>query len=71
MMRKICDVCGRPFETRKWSKMYCGECMLTMHKATKLEEKPKESNNNQKILEQVREATKLHLSYGQYVGRGK
>ena len=71
-MRAICDVCGLEFQARNEYDKYCNECRLTMHKAVRPEEKPKQITKfNTKIVEQVREAMKLGLSYGQYMGRKK
>ncbi len=70
-MEKICDICQLPFEAAHDWDMYCPECRLTKHKALKKEEKPKPTKTNKKLIEQVKEAARLGISYGQYKGRQK
>ena len=63
----ICDICGAEFEAPSRMFDYCPDCRGLHSIPEKKEEK--KSNPNDKLLEEVREATKQGLSYGNYKGR--
>lgn len=68
---KQCDVCGREFEPRHETDKYCNDCRVEMYKASPIKKPEPITSRNDKLMEQVREAAKLGLNYGQYKGRQK
>ena len=68
-MKRTCHICGEEFEARNKFNTVCNICRLDMYRAQKQQSKEK-THVNQKIIDQVKEATKLGLSYGQFKGRG-
>lgn len=67
MAQVICEYCGAEFFAVSSKRKICGDCLMELYKSTK--EKPKKSKANQKLLEEVREATAHNMSYGQWKGR--
>lgn len=68
MVILTCDICGVEFEAPNRMHKYCNDCQLDGYKSIK-HEKPK-TNPNQKLIDDVRAATKQGMSYGTYKGRG-
>ena len=66
-MWNTCIYCGEEFEAATTQKKICADCYTELYKAP---QKPKPKKNpNSKLMEDVREATKHNLSYGQWKGR--
>lgn len=68
MIITICDMCGVEFEAPNRMTKYCTDCQLDGYKSLKPEKA--KTNPNQKLIDDVKEATKQGLSYGRYKGRG-
>ena len=62
-----CDICGDPFVSPHCMKKLCPYCKMNEGRSVYREEqrRPKQNPNN-KLADQVREATKLGVSYGEY-----
>lgn len=71
MAEVYCDLCGRKFMALTKNRRMCTECFVDQYRSTHEEEKKPATSStaNQKIIEAVREVTKLGLSYGEYKGR--
>lgn len=67
MVILTCDMCGVEFEAPNKMAKYCTDCQLDGCKSIKHEKR--KTNPNQKLIDDVREATKSGLSYGNYKGR--
>lgn len=62
-----CIYCGFEFEAETGHRKICDDCF---DKVYKLPKPPKKKPNpNEKLMEDVREAAKHNLSYGQWKGR--
>ena len=74
MCIKECEICGAEFKSLTLGQKYCSSCRAGLFISTKeemkQEPKKRKENPNQKIYDEVRAATKLGLSYGNYKGRG-
>ena len=69
MTIKECEICGLEFRALTLGQKYCSECNEEMYKSIKPEQ-PKR-NPNQRLIDEVKAATKAGLSYGKYKGREK
>ena len=65
---KKCDVCGKDFIAPTAYAVCCNECKATMYKSLEQERKHHKTKVNQGIIEAVKEATALGMSYGEYMG---
>ena len=74
----ICKVCGKPFVAKTTLAMYCPECgkitesrrAVERDRQKRAEARAKKNRKpNAEIVEMVKQATKMHLSYGEYVAR--
>lgn len=71
-MRIKCERCGRTFqplyseryEPTNEELKYCNRCIVIIHQ----EQQKKKYNPNERLEADVREATKLGFTYGQYKG---
>ena len=72
---KICESCGKEFRELTKIQKFCSDCNYELYRSVKFEDKhnevkrPRKNNPNQKLIDEVKEATKLNLSYGVYKGR--
>lgn len=67
----LCDICGVEFEAKNGYEKYCKDCRYQRpYKADMKEPEPIKATTKN-IMEAVREAAKLGLSYGEYKGREK
>lgn len=64
-----CEYCGYDFEADTYMRKICDSCLKELYRSSKKNEK--KENSNAKIIELVREASKLGLSYGEYQRRMK
>ena len=62
---KNCKTCGAEFKVSKDRRFYCCEACKKRHKKKKIDVK----SNYDSIADIVRKATKLGMSYGDYVAR--
>ena len=65
---KKCEVCGHEFIARTASAICCNDCKAEMYKSMEAEKKRQKTHINQGIIDAVKEATALGMSYGQYMG---
>ena len=68
MVRLICDMCGVEFDAPNKMHKYCNDCQLDGCKSLRAD-KPKHKNPNQRLIDDVKAATKAGLSYGNFKGR--
>ena len=68
-MYLICDMCGSDFQAKNRYEKYCKECRYKRLTKTVLKQPEPIKSTTQKIIETVREAEKLGLTYGKYKGR--
>lgn len=69
-MRKICECCGVEFKPLTLTTKYCSDCNYDLYRSIRLEEKKKPNKNpNKRLMEEVKLATAMGLSYGNYKGR--
>ena len=71
MVIVTCDICGVEFEAPHMKIKICNDCQLSCYKSLQNEQKAKPKKTNSKLYEEVREAAKMGLSYGQYKGKGE
>lgn len=64
---KRCEVCGQEFAARSWANVCCNDCKLDMYRSMKRKEERQITHINQGIIEAVKEATALDMSYGEYM----
>lgn len=73
---KECEICGTEFKALSLGQKYCPSCRAGLFISSKNEEpkpkpRPRRKNHpNQKLFDEVKAATKLGISYGNYKGRG-
>lgn len=70
-MELICKYCGESFITHNYKtkkREICDNCIKNLYHSP-TESKQKNGKPNAKLLEEVREATKHKLSYGQWKGK--
>ena len=68
----VCDICGKSFWATNRCRKICTSCLIDQYRSQHEEPKPKKtSDSNERIMEAVRAATKLGMSYGEYKGRQK
>lgn len=66
-MKLECKLCGAEFTDAHGYKMYCPDCcQLHSLQPTKQEKK---NDPNKRLIDEVKEATRRGLSYGNYMGR--
>ena len=71
-MKQICEICGVEFNARNKANIRCFDCSAEVYKSVNpYKPTKKKYSPNQRIIDDVKEAEKLHLSYGKYKGRGK
>lgn len=71
MKIKECEICGCEFKAFTFGQKYCNDCNYGLFKSIKNEEKQQPKRNpNQRLIDEVKAATKAGLSYGKYKGRG-
>lgn len=63
-----CKICGVEFEAPNKAIEYCTDCK-TAHSLGFNKPKPRKSNPNQKLMDDVKAATAANMSYGTYKGR--
>ena len=63
---KTCEICGKQYEAGKYS-VCCNDCKLDMYRSMKQKEEKQLTHINQGIIEAVKEATALGMSYGEYM----
>ena len=63
---KTCEICGRQYEGNKYS-VCCNDCKLDMYRSIKQKEEKQLTHINQTLVEDVKEATALGMSYGEYI----
>ena len=68
-MKLECINCGDEFEHFNKMRRFCPKCHWLRSQNTEEQPKRRKGNPNQKLIDEVREASKLGLSYGQYKGR--
>lgn len=69
MRSNTCIYCGADFQSATWQRKICDDCYEVLYMSPKTEEKKRRKNNpNQRLIDDVREAAKLGLSYGTYKG---
>jgi hypothetical protein len=70
MARLICALCGVEFVGVTHKRKYCPDCLLNCGRSVYQEDKRKDKHNpNQRLIDEVKAATKAGLSYGNYKGR--
>ena len=69
MVIKTCEMCGVEFEAPNKMYKYCNDCNVDCFKSLRSDEKPKKKNPNQRLIDDVKAATKAGLSYGNFKGR--
>ncbi len=70
-MKLICDICGVEFEAKNGYEKYCRDCRYQRPTKAEMKEPEPIKATTKNIMESVREAAKLGLSYGEYKGRKK
>lgn len=63
-----CDLCGVEFFGVTHKRKYCPDCLLNYGRSVYREEKTKNGNPNQRLIDDANRATELGLSYGVYMG---
>lgn len=82
MKTKICEVCGKEFETNAWNARYCSRpCLREANRRNSKRRKQSEARMDLKVeriryttadvAEIAKRASELGMSYGEYVGRFK
>lgn len=70
MVTVTCDICGVEFESPHYMRKICPDCKLSACKSLLREEQRKPRKNpNKKLMEQVKEASQMGVSYGEYQRR--
>lgn len=67
MVIKTCEICGCEFNTLTAGQKYCRDCHEELYRSIKPEKHTR--NPNQRLIDEVKAATKAGLSYGNYKGR--
>lgn len=67
-MTRKCIYCDTEFEHPTWQRKICDDCFKKLYTSPKQEEKRKKKNPNQALIDDVKKATALGLSYGTFKG---
>ena len=70
-MKLTCDMCGVEFQAKNLYEKYCKDCRYKRLTKTELKEPEPIKATTKNVIETVRQAAKLGLSYGEYKGREK
>ena len=69
MRTNTCIYCGAEFQSATWQRKICDDCYDVLYMSPKTEEKKRKNNPNKRLIDDVREAARHGLSYGNWKGR--